>query len=244
MSNQDSLFETLLVPTGTAQEERQPKDFVHLWQGWRTVLPSLEGPGRRWLVTPWLTTHSTDLRGIVQKGDRLLIRGAPEDFLSGRSDLQAIGYLIEWGVEVKRLPTLHAKVYAREENGGGVLWLGSANLSNLGEEGTPHSKQVEAMSGPHPLTQVALTQLEYLWANARPFSVEDTHRDVERMVREREQLQQLLMSQAELGVLALRLSFRVLGGQFTIPPNWLGHASEQAQRNLVKYLECPPETGR
>ena len=236
MNNQNSLFDTVLVPAGAQPEEPSlTPDLIHLAQGWRAVLPDLDGPGRRWLFTPWVTTQDTDLRGLVNRGDRLLIRGDAEDFLTGRSDMKAVQHLTEWGVEVQRMPTLHAKVYAREHEGQGVLWLGSANLSRRGADGGPHSPQVEAMSGPHLLTGAAITQLEYLWANSKPFSPDDIRIEVERLTSEREQLQQLLLDQAELGALALRLSFRLLSGEFTIPPNWLGHANEQAQRNRVKY---------
>ncbi|MFB9993411.1 hypothetical protein ACFFLM_15700 [Deinococcus oregonensis] len=233
MNDQHSLFETVLVPAG--QPAAVLPDLVHIGQGWRAVIQDLAGPGRRWLVTPWLTTTHADLLEHVQKGDRLLIRGHAGDFLKGQSDLNAVRAFQEWGVEVYRLPNLHAKVYAREQDGSGVLWLGSANLSRRGEAGTPRSRQLEAMSGPHPLTGAALTQLESLWRDSKPFSMEETQREVERLVQEREAIRELLLAQAELGVLALRLSFKVLGGQFTIPPNWLGHANEQAQRDRVKY---------
>ncbi|MCP2014389.1 hypothetical protein L1280_001526 [Deinococcus sp. HSC-46F16] len=235
MSDQQSLFETVLVPAGEKPSAApSAPDLVHLAEGWRATLQDLDGPGRRWLVTPWLTTRHADLLGSVQRGDRLLIRGHAEDFLKGMSSLDAVQAFMEWGVEVRRLPNLHAKVYAREHEGG-VLWLGSANLSKLGEDGGAHSRQVEAMSGPHPLTPAALTKLEYLWSTSRPFNPSDVQHELTRLVQEQEAFRELLLDQAELGVLALRLSFKLLGGQFTMPPDWLGHGNEQAQRDRVRY---------
>lgn len=233
MSHQPSLFESVLVPSGkTAQAT---PDLVHLAQGWRVALGDLRGPGRRWLVSPWFTTKDMALRECVQKGDRLLLRGSAEDFLHGKSRLDAIQALQEWGVDVRRVPHLHAKVYAREHEGAGVVWLGSANLSQRGEDGGQHSGQVEAMSGPHPLTPRTLTELEYLWANSRPFSVSDIQYELDRLVQAREEFREQFLQHADLGILALRLSFRLLGGQFTIPPHWLGHGSQQAQKDGVRY---------
>lgn len=235
MNDQQSLFDTVFVPVGEkASPSPSAPDLVHLAEGWRAVVQDMEGPGRRWLFTPWLTTRHADLLGSVQKGDRLLVRGHAEDFLKGMSSLDAVQAFIEWGVEVRRMPNLHAKVYAREHDGG-LLWLGSANLSNLGEDGGAHSRQVEAMSGPHPLAPTTLTKLEYLWSNGKPFSPSDVQHELTRLVQEQETFRTLLLDQAELGVLALRLSFKLLGGQFTIPPDWLGHGNEQAQRDRVRY---------
>lgn len=236
MNNQHSLFDTVLVPAGAQPEEPSlTPDLIHLVQGWRAVLPDLEGPGRRWLITPWLTTQDTDLRGLVNKGDRLLIRGDAEDFLAGRSDMRAVQHLTEWGVEVQRMPTLHAKVYAREHEGQGVLWLGSANLSQRGEHGTARHGQVEAMSGPHPMTPQAMTKLESLWQDSRPFDINVIQQEIDALVKERERLNELLINNSTLGVLAVRLSFRLLTGQYTMTPESLGHASAQAQMNRVKY---------
>lgn len=240
-NSQPALFETVLRPAGnqttpTSTAVPEVPDLVHLARGWRAAVRDLEGPGRRWLVTPWLTTRDADLLGSVQKGDRLLIRGHAQDFLTGMSDLDAVQAFMEWGVEVQRLPNLHAKVYAREyEDKGGVLWLGSANLSNTGENGGPRSKQIEAMSGPHPLTPNAQLTLENLWNASKLFSPSDIQRELARLVQERETSHALLLDQAEPGVVALRLSFRLLGGQFTIPPDWLGHGSEEAQKNGANY---------
>ncbi|ULH14478.1 hypothetical protein MF271_10575 [Deinococcus sp. KNUC1210] len=227
----------MLVPAGQPASQVAPvADLIHLGVGWRAVLADLDGPGRRWLVTPWLTTREADLLGLVQLGDRLLIRGNAEDFLSGTSKLEAVQAFQEWGVEVRRMPTLHAKVYAREQDGHGHLWLGSANLSGRGEHGHGwHHSSLEAMSGPHPLTAKACADLESLWANSKPFSVSDVQRELERLVEEREKFRELLLGSADLGVLALRLSFRLLGGQLTISPDWLGHANEVVQKDRVKY---------
>lgn len=232
MNEQPGLFDTVLVPAG---ERTTPPDLIHLVEGWRATLNDLEGPGRRWLVTPWLTTRHADLLGIVQKGDRLLIRGLASDFLTGMSDLGAVRAFREWGVDVQRLSTLHAKVYAREAPGQGVLWLGSANLSNRGEFGTPRGGQVEAMSGPHALTPQALTRLETLWQDSLPFDVNDIQREIDEQAKERERLNALLVNHSASGVLAVRLSFRLLTGQYTMTPESLGHASSQAQANRVKY---------
>ena len=237
MSEQQSLFDSVIVPAGqpTQQAVTLP-DLVHIGVGWRAVLDDLDGPGRRWLVTPWLTTREADLVGLVQAGDRLLIRGSAEDFLTGKSKLEAVQVFQEWGVEVRRIPSLHAKVYVRESEGHGHLWLGSANLSGRGEHGTGRRySSLEAMSGPHPLTGKARSELELLWAGSKPFSVGDLQRELERLVQEREKFQELLLGNADLGVLALRLSFRLLGGQFTISPEWLGHASDAVQKDRVKY---------
>lgn len=234
MSDQQSLFDTVLVPAGHSVA-KPASDLIRIAEGWRAAVPDLDGPGRRWLFSPWLTTRHADLLGSVQRGDRLLIRGCAEDFLRGLSDVSAVKAYLEWGVEVRRMPTLHAKVYAREYNQQGVLWLGSANLSNRGEAGTAHSKQVEAMSGPHPLTQKALSTLEYLWQNSKPFDLGDLQREIDHLAEERQKLAEMLISHSQPGVLAVRLSFRLLTGQYSMTPESLGHASSQAQANRVKY---------
>ncbi|PTA67566.1 hypothetical protein [Deinococcus arcticus] len=236
MNDQQSLFDSVLVPAGEKPNAfSSVPDLIHLIEGWRATLNDLDGPGRRWLVTPWLTTRHADLLGSVQKGDRLLIRGHASDFLTGMSDLRAVKAFKEWGVEVQRLPALHAKVYAREEAGQGVLWLGSANLSNRGEHGTPRGGQVEAMSGPHPLTSQALTKLESLWRDSLPLDFTTIQREIDELAKERERLNDLLVNHSASGVLAVRLSFRLLTGQYTMTPESLGHASSQAQANRVKY---------
>lgn len=234
MNDQQGLFDTVLVPAGE-RTFKPASDLLHIAEGWRAVVQDLEGPGRRWLFSPWLTTRHADLLSIVHKGDRLLIRGSAEDFLKGMSDMSAVRAFMEWGVEVRRMPSLHAKLYAREYDQQGVLWLGSANLSHRGEEGTPHSKQVEAMSGPHPLTQKALGTLEYLWQNSKPFDLSDLQREIERLAEERQKLTEILMDHSHPGVLAVRLSFRLLTGQYTMTPESLGHAISRAQANRVKY---------
>ena len=236
MSEQQSLFESVLVPAGQSHAEVPLLDLIHIGTGWRAVLSDLEGPGRRWLVTPWLTTHHADLLGIVNSGDRLIIRGLADDFLTGKSKLESIQEFQNWGVEVRRMPALHAKVYAREHDSQGFLWLGSANLSGRGEygNGRRHSS-LEAMSGPHPLTAKARSELESLWADSKPFSAGDIQRELEQLTKDREKLTELLLSHTDLSVLALRLSFRLLGGQLTISPDWLGHANELVQKDRVKY---------
>lgn len=66
---------------------------VHAGAGWRRTLPDLAGPGRRWIVSPWVNsgkTDLTDLLELIEPGDRLIIRGRPEDFIQKMSSVSAI----------------------------------------------------------------------------------------------------------------------------------------------------------
>lgn len=125
---------------------------VHVGAGWRIALPDLAGPGRRWIVSPWVNSGKTDfteLLALVGPGDRLIIRGRAEDFVRKISSVSALRQFADRGVEIKRVSHLHAKVYVRELSGEGTVWLGSANLMRRGSDGDMRvHRNIEAMSGP------------------------------------------------------------------------------------------------
>ncbi|MBB5235525.1 hypothetical protein [Deinococcus budaensis] len=198
---------------------------MHIGSGWQTALADLEGPGRRWLVSPWVNSGDTDLQGLlnlVRPGDRLLLRGRPEDFLHRMSSFGAVEQFLARQVEVQRFSHLHAKVYAREEPGGGVVWLGSANLTRRGRQGDTRAHgNYEAMSGPHLLTPTGLGQLQALWARSVPFDRAAIEGQVGRLREEREEYATLLGEQA-LTTLTLQVGFKLLNGQLTLSPKWLG----------------------
>ncbi len=198
---------------------------MHIGSGWQTALADLEGPGSRWLVSPWVNSGDTDLQGLlnlVRPGDRLLLRGRPEDFLNRMSSFGAVQQFLDRRVEVRRCSHLHAKVYARETPGGGVVWLGSANLTRRGRQGdTGGHGNYEAMSGPHPLTSSGLHRLHALWDRSEPFDRPATEGEVIRLQEDREVYASLLAEQA-LSTLTLQVGFKLLNGQLTLSPRWLG----------------------
>lgn len=203
---------------------------VHIGCGWDAALADLKGPGRRWLVTPWVNSGDTDLRellAVMLPGDRLILRARPEDFLHHLSSLSAVDQFRQRGVEVGCVSHLHAKVYVREDPAAPVVWLGSANLTRRGRHGDlrAHSNY-EAMSGPHPLSATQLARLEALWQESRPYDRAGLERELIRL-RDDEQTYRSQLTTDALATLTLQVGFRLLRGQLTVPARWLGMAERQ-----------------
>lgn len=206
---------------------------VHIGYGWRVALRDLAGEGRRWLVTPWVNSGDTDLQDLLTlmaPGDRLIIRGRPEDFRDRMSSFGAVDQFIRRGVEVRRFPHLHAKMYAREDPVAPVVWIGSANLTRRGSHGDLRGHgNYEAMSGPHPFTSAHLETLTELWDNpdrCRVYDRQALEDEVSRLCADAETYAAHLVT-GSLGTLSLQLGFRLLRGQMTVPALWLGMPERQ-----------------
>ena len=83
------------------------------------------------IVTPYVKIRA--IEAIIPRGIRfdeltLVTRGAPDDFASGISDLDALDAVWSLGGEVYRIPNLHAKYYRFDR----IFFTGSANLTGRG----------------------------------------------------------------------------------------------------------------
>lgn len=221
---------------------------VHVGAGWRIALPDLAGPGRRWIVSPWVNSGKTDLTellALVGPGDRLIIRGRAEDFVRKISSVSALRQFADRGVEIKRVSHLHAKVYVRELSGEGTVWLGSANLTRRGSDGDMRAhRNIEAMSGPHALDSRTLEWLEALWDHALPFNLEQLNAEIQKIQQDDQQLQ-AIMAQGAAGVLTLQVNFKLLQGQMSVPPGWLGLVKGNGiVFPAVKFIDAKQELAR
>lgn len=224
---QDLLFS---YPTG-------PTVQAHIKAGWKAALQDLEGPGTRYLISPFLTSDHASLLRIVKPGDKVVIRGLPKDFLSKVVSMGALRELEMRGAQIRTLKTLHAKLYSRAEtHSSGVLWLGSANLTHRGENGTGYGGNLEAMSGPHALTPELVTELEMIWQAATPLDAAALQVDIDLLAEDRSVVHDLTH---HLGVLAVKIRFQLLGGDYTIKPSWLGINSQQDHWPEVDFPKLP-----
>lgn len=83
------------------------------------------------IVTPYVKIRAIEAiipRGIWFDELTLVTRGAPDDFASGISDLDALDAVWLLGGEVYRIPNLHAKYYRFDR----IFFTGSANLTGRG----------------------------------------------------------------------------------------------------------------
>ena len=183
--------------------------------GWPEALPALEGSGVRWWLTPWLTSAAAE--GRLRPGDRVIIRGLPQDFADGMSNLEAVAKLVEQGVEVRRHARLHAKAYAREADGFVVGWIGSANLSWPGKSDGTKNANIEAMAGPLLFPPEEATKIRGLWEAAAPFDIEAIRSEVA-AYEERRNLEEII--RAAQNVLLIRLSFSVGQSRLTLKERW------------------------
>ena len=237
-----------MLDFGASTEGKREAQLVHVSAGWRNALPDLAGQGRRWIVSPWVNsgkTDLTDLLALVRPGDRLIIRGRAEDFVKKISSVSALQQFADRRVDIKCISHLHAKVYVRELDGHGTVWLGSANLTRRGSDGDMRAHgNIEAMSGPHPLDARTLTWLEALWDYARPFNLEKLKAEIQKIQQDDQQLQ-AMMAQSAAGVLTLRVNFKLLQGQMSVPPEWLGmEKGNGVVFPAVKFIDTKQELSR
>ena len=182
--------------------------------GWPYAARDLEGPGARFVISPYVTTAALQLG--LKAGDRLLLQGTAQNFLHNASKLEVVEGLMRLGVEVRREARVHAKVYMRHFDGGAVGWLGSANLT---QNGRSAGSQVEAMSGPFWLDRDFLEQTENLWDVAQPLDICQVELEVQ-------ELEQKLLDgppeDAVRALVAVHVTFNAGLGRCTLRPRWLG----------------------
>jgi hypothetical protein len=142
------------------------------------------------------------------------MRGDLQDFAYGMSTLQVVEDLVACGVEVRRLPSLHAKAYIRElPDGSLAAWVGSANLTHKGRLDGKWNANIEVMAGPFTLHAADKERVEGLWRDALPF-------DSDHIRRYRAALMNGGIVDRGIEVLVVRIDLRLKPGAFLIPVDW------------------------
>jgi hypothetical protein len=215
--------------------EHSTDSTVFLNAGWPKSMPTMDGPGRRWWVTAFLTS-AADYVG-VRPGDRVLIRGRPEDFLSGASSLDVVEQLVAQGHDVRRSEPLHAKMYLREsDNGSAIGWIGSANLTHAGRSNARWNSNYEVMAGPLPFSRKVIAELKALWSSAVAV-------DAAYLERVRQAMGHGPDWTGVGGFLVVHLDVRTPAGAFKIPLRWfVDWSAWNGVVTSVRYLTTPATT--
>lgn len=219
---------------GFDDEARLPGDseseaIVHLNAGWRMAVPSGANDATRWWVTAFVTDRA--IVDYARASDRVLLRGDVEDFVLGVSNLSVIEDLLQKGVSVRRLPRLHAKVYASVESDHGVMWLGSANATTQGR--AEHSGQnIEAMVGPLVVGPEHVRVLEILWDRADAVDVEAIRKKMRQLVDEKVRSAAMALSN---GVIMVRLSVPRPSAHLVIRPDWFDYKRRSTIRTESRH---------
>ena len=201
-------------------------------------MADLTGQGRRWLISPWITS---DLPAtVLRAGDRVILRGDPADFYHRFSNLETFSALAAIpGVSIRRNKQLHAKVYA-QEGAGGCVWTGSANLSKAARYGQGQGgANIEVMAGPFTIDPGFTQQLETLWEQSRPLTTDTLSQEVDAYAKTRAALQKLQDKALDVSVLAVRLSFYLTAGACTLKPQWLGLPFDEEPWRSINYPSVP-----
>jgi len=204
---------------------------VLLDAGWPRVLGTMQGPGQRWWVSAYVTSAAE--LAPIRAGDNVLMQGEMRDFLRGASSVDAVENLLAMGIEIRRRPGLHAKMYARElDRGLAQVWVGSANLTHPGRSDGRWNANYEVMAGPLEMGPREVAELHALWATAARVDAKFLE-DVRQAMREAPET-----GVSRYGnVLVVYIDLRLQSGAFTIPPSWfVDWAGWDGVATSVRYL--------
>jgi hypothetical protein len=201
-------------------------------KGWPSAVSDLEGVGERFVISPYVTKAALELN--LKVGDRLLLQGTARSFLNTSSNITIIEELVRRGVEVRRQPRVHAKVYMREFKGGAVGWLGSANLTHNGRS---DGSQIEAMSGPFWLDDEFRSRVQQLWVGADPFDIQQVRDEICEL--ERTMMLSGIPEHAMQAFVAVHVTFKAGLGQCTLHSRWLGITTASGSWKGVTFPAVP-----
>lgn len=159
--------------------------------GWRDVVRDLEPSAERWWITPFLADEA--FAAEVRPGDRVLVRGDPDDVERGHTDLELLRWLAHAGVEVRREPKLNLRAYVAVHPGGpdaprrARAWIGSADATRRGR-GERYGGTLEAMAGPFTLDAAQLERIDRLWDDAASLDPDDVEKEVRSLRRDAERV--------------------------------------------------------
>lgn len=142
---------------------------LRLLGGWRDAVRVLGPSPLRWWISPALADEA--FASAVRPGDRVLVRGAPEDVESGASDLELLRWLVHAGVEVRRHPRLAFSAYVAVHPADGDeprrahAMVGSAEATPRGR-GDRYGGTLNAMAGPFPLSDADIDAVDAVWREA------------------------------------------------------------------------------
>lgn len=115
---------------------------------------------RCWCFSAFATTHAVSWiinQHKHQSPGRLLVRGRPDDFLSGASTFEALSIALAGGWDVKISSAIHVKVYFFDDS----LIAGSGNLTGKGMALVPNNN--DELNLESEISPEDLKLAEHLW---------------------------------------------------------------------------------
>lgn len=194
----------------------EPK--LRLLGGWRDAVRDLEPSAERWWITPLLSDEA--FAAEVRPGDRVLVRGDPDDVERGRTDLELLRWLAHAGVEVRRHPKLHLRAYVAVHPDGpdaprrARAWVGTADATRRGR-GERFGGTLEVMAGPFALDAAQMDAIDRLWDEAASLDLDGIEEEVRALRRDAERI---ALAHASDGRWTVRIEVEA-GSQRWTPPH-------------------------